>query len=426
MNITLKNVIFPSDATFEICDYVDHGQCIGTTNLCPPCFHDITNNDDAINRTSSSTTTTSTLHSSQTIKTCTFIEDTDYRGVNNTQWHAGNDMTKEECCHLCQTTRGCDFSVLSGTTGACWFKTNGAVPYYRKGDISCCPFGVNGCPSSPENNDKWYLQHDFSDEFQSTKVIGQLMPINRTKWTTNVTSWSNDWSWSNKNVRIVQNPNNESSNNNNGEVTGSFIALDMTYEPHVNDKNMTVYYNSGILKSMLPRGIQYGRFEARIKGAGRWPGVCPAFWGWRRTSSKSIKSSNDESYWIELDFVEMLENKNTVKDIDFTSHVFPPTKGLPNPKKELSNATHWIAPFDPRDDFHIYSMEWNSTLLTWYVDGILVKKENSFPYFNGKDRYIDIALSFGLRPPLKTLSNKTDFPTTFYVDWIRTWKRKEL
>eukprot|EP01043_Picozoa_sp_COSAG02_P076622 COSAG02_NODE_16366_length_1089_cov_1.177778_1_plen_119_part_00 len=108
------------------------------------------------------------------------------------------------------------------------------------------------------------------------------------------------------------------------------------------------------MKSTVPEGLTYGRFEARIKGADRWPGVCPAWWAWRHGTE----------HWTELDFVEMQENQASPNDIDFTSHVFPPTPGVG--EAELSNSTHKVFPFDPRDSFHTYAMEWNATLLTWY------------------------------------------------------------
>ena len=90
------------------------------------------------------------------------------------------------------------------------------------------------------------------------------------------------------------------------------------YEPHQRG-GATVPYKSAIMKSTVPAGVKYGRFEARIKGASRWPGVCPAFWAWRHAVG----------HWTELDFVEMQESTASPKDIDFTSHVFPPTQGVP-------------------------------------------------------------------------------------------------
>jgi beta-glucanase (GH16 family) len=254
------------------------------------------------------------------------------------------------------------------------------------------------------------LVPEFSDEFEATDDGRYIMlPVNTTKWATNVTSWGN-WTWEPENVKIVANVSGMSKATVEG-TTGSYAALTMTYEEHQRKPNgPTYFYKSAIMKSTLPAGIVYGRFEARIKGASVWPGVCPAFWAWR----------NGGNYWTELDFVEMTEAIGNVKDIDFTTHVFPPTPGVP---KEISNSTHAVFGFDPRDDFHVYVMEWNSSLLTWWVDGELIKQLPAAPHFNRADRPMDVALSFGLRPPLKMKPDSVGFPTTFYVDWVRTWQR---
>lgn len=42
LNITLRNVRFPSNASFGKCDYVSGGVCEGNTSKCPPCFKDRT------------------------------------------------------------------------------------------------------------------------------------------------------------------------------------------------------------------------------------------------------------------------------------------------------------------------------------------------------------------------------------------------
>jgi len=176
---------------------------------------------------------------------------------------------------------------------------------------------------------------DFSDEFV-------VSPVNTTRWNTSVASWGTAWSWDPANVRVVNGTDATTESNGGGAgrnldglqggdgdaAAASHLAITMTYAPHRRN-GMTVPYKSGILQSRLPAGVTYGHFEARIRGASLWPGVCPAFWAYRRGSH----------YWTELDFVEMLESDATPRDIDFTSHVFPPTPGVP---KEISNATRQV------------------------------------------------------------------------------------
>ena len=329
---------------------------------------------------------------------CTWVENTDYVSKINNSWHVENITSKEECCALCQSYSECDFAVFNPTELACWPKHKESTPFCRQGDVGCCPSGTSGCPSAPGPG--WSLLQDFSDEFL-TDLQGKPLPINMTRWNTSVDSWG-DWTWSQDNVAVV--PASEA----DSLGSGGYLAVTMTYEPHTRD-GQQIFYKSGILKSTFPSGVTYGRFEARIKGASRWPGVCPAFWAYR----------HGDGYWTELDFVEMLENWQNETDIDFTSHVFPPTPGV---EEEISNSTHTTFQFDPRDDFHVYAMEWNATQLTWWVDDDIVKVMPAFPYFDRKWP-MDVVISMGLRNPLKKTPSAEGFPTTFYVDWVRVWQR---
>ena len=68
-------------------------------------------------------------------------------------------------------------------------------------------------------------------------------------------------------------------------------------------------------------------------------------------------------------------------------------------------------------------MEWNSSQLTWWVDDRIVKTLPAAPFFNNSNRPMDVVLSFGLRPPLRSSPSKEGFPTTFWVDYVRVWQR---
>ena len=172
--------------------------------------------------------------------------------------------------------------------------------------------------------DPWVLMDEFSDEFLLTTPSGE---VNTTRWNISVASWSPSWSWDPANVKIVptteanvkivpttaancsqltafdcfahtkcrvcQNPPAhpatcvaqakanalkregymcvETQSQSNAVVDG-MAAITMTYAPHQRD-GVTVPYKSAILKSRVPEGIAYGRFEARIRGAQVWPGV---------------------------------------------------------------------------------------------------------------------------------------------------------
>ena len=226
----------------------------------------------------------------------------------------------------------------------------------------------------------WTLQPDFSDEFN-----GQTLDLE--KWKDDIGSWGT-WSWKPQNVSI-----------NNG-----LLGITMKYQPHQRN-GKEIYYTSGIVMSRKP--ILYGYFEARIKAAHLFPGVCPAFWAWHSEGNE----------WTEIDFVELTEHPNNPSLIDTNTHVFK-HPGFPR-GKVIHESRVYHAPWDPRADFHVYGCEWDANQIRWFIDGKLVATRAN-EYWH---QPLDLTLSLGLRPPLSKHPDAAGLPTTFYVDYVRVWKK---
>ena len=228
-------------------------------------------------------------------------------------------------------------------------------------------------------NSSWRLAAEFSDEFSGAK-------LDTAKWDNDVKDWG-VWSWEPGNVW----------------VNGGHLNVRMEYSEHRRGA-WTLYYKSGIVKSRAVP-IRYGYFEARIKAAGRYPGVAPAFWAYRQ----------DAGVWTEIDFAELTQRRRDVKLIDTNVHVFeqPAFSGTLPLQEERS----WMAPWDPRDDFHIYGCEWDEKEIRWYVDGQQVQYRRN-DYWH---QPLDVAISLGVRGDLKKVASAEGFPTTFQVDYVRVW-----
>ena len=225
----------------------------------------------------------------------------------------------------------------------------------------------------------WRLAAGFSDEFDGAE-------LDTAKWNNDVKDWG-VWSWEPGNVWV-----------SNGQLN-----LRMEYSEHERGWQK-LYYTSGIVKSRAAP-IRYGYFETRIKAASRYPGVAPAFWAYRQ----------DAGEWTEIDFVELTQRRRDVKLIDTNVHVFeqPSFPGtLP-----LQEERTWMAPWDPRDGFHVYGCEWDEKEIRWYVDGQLVQSRRN-DYWH---QPLDVAISFGVRGDLKKTASAEGFPTTFQVDYVRVW-----
>lgn len=228
-------------------------------------------------------------------------------------------------------------------------------------------------------NSNWTLLPQLSDEFNA-------QTLDLSKWDNAPADWG-VWSWEPENAWVE-----------NGNLN-----LRMQYFEHKRGWQ-TLYYKSGIVKSKASP-VRYGYFEARIKGVSRFPGVAPAFWAYH----------DDGSEWTELDFVELTQRRLDPQIIDTNVHVqkqaaFPYT--LP-----LVEERSWKAPWDPRDNFHVYGCEWDSKEIRWYVDGTLIQARAN-DYWH---QPLDILLSLGVRGDLKTVPSPDGFPTAFQVDYLRVW-----
>lgn len=228
------------------------------------------------------------------------------------------------------------------------------------------------------------LRPEFSDEFDGNE-------LDIAKWNSDVEDWG-VWSWEPENVWT------EDGN----------LHVRMQYHEHERD-DKKLYYTSGIIRSRATP-IKYGYFEARIKAAPRFPGVCPAFWAYRI----------EDDLWTEIDFAELTEHgAGKPHYIDTNTHVFR-HPALPA-GQELHEQRHYHAPFDPRDDFHIYGCEWDEREIRMYIDGKLVNARVN-EYWH---QPLDVVISFGLRNVLKETPSGKGFPTVFLVDYVRVWQKAE-
>jgi beta-glucanase (GH16 family) len=100
----------------------------------------------------------------------------------------------------------------------------------------------------------------------------------------------------------------------------------------------------------------------------------------------------------------------------------------PNIDPELC-ANSWIAPWDPRDDFHVYGCHVAKDSITWFIDGKQVaQKPNQYWHLP-----MNVTLSLGLRhphigwvgqdiKPVPQAATSEGFPTTMEVDYVRVWE----
>jgi len=269
---------------------------------------------------------------------------------------------------------------------------------------------VPGAPAGQSG--EWSLVSDVSDEFEATKV-------NPVKWNNQPGSWG-AWSWDEKNTY---------------QEDGK-LFIQMVHEPHLRNSTR-LFYKSGILRSH--QQMTYGYYEVRMKGCSLFPGACPAFWIY-----SDGRQYTGEVRYCEVDFVELQMNqlnhetgkRDPVEHIDMNLHLrLADGKGgvkwvRPGTDPELCENS-WMAPWDPREDFHVYGCDVSPESIVWYIDGEEVaRKPNQYWHLP-----MNVTLSLGLRyphigwvgqdiKPVPQNATAEGFPTSMEVDWVRVWERE--
>jgi len=165
-------------------------------------------------------------------------------------------------------------------------------------------------------------------------------------------------------------------------------------------------YTSGRIKTKGKASWKYGKIEARIKiptGQGIWP----AFW--------MLGDNIDSVGWPrcgEIDIMEHVNNESVVHGTihwDYNGYQY---YGLQSGNLDFSQ-------------YHVYSIEWDSSAIKWFVDGvqfceanITINDTNEFH----NNFFILLNLAVGGNWP-GSPNQSTTFPQSMYVDYVRVYQK---
>lgn len=166
-------------------------------------------------------------------------------------------------------------------------------------------------------------------------------------------------------------------------------------------------YTSARLKTQGKKEFTYGRIEARIKiplGQGLWP----AFW--------MLGANINTVSWPACGETDIMEHINTDNIIYGTMHWDN------NGHKSAGSNTIISNPAD----YHIYAIEWDSTAIRWYVDGVSYFENSLSNSVNGtgafqKPFFILLNLAVGGNWPGQTIDD-SKLPASMYVDYVRVYQ----
>lgn len=165
-------------------------------------------------------------------------------------------------------------------------------------------------------------------------------------------------------------------------------------------------YTSARLTTQNKRQFTYGKMEARIKlplGQGLWP----AFW--------MLGSNINTVSWPACGETDIMEHINTEPTIYGTIHW-----------DNNGHAQYGGSTTTTPADYHVYSIEWDSSAIKWFVDGVQYHEANILNNINSTEEFhkpffFILNLAVGGDWPGQTIDT-SKLPASMYVDYVRVYQ----
>jgi len=245
--------------------------------------------------------------------------------------------------------------------------------------LACCYTSQ----ADPPAGSKWEPIPELTDEFNSNK-------LDSTKW------YDHNPEWKGRQPGCFS--------TNNVSVSDGKLHLMARVE---NLKDLPEGYHTFTTAAVKSKAlVLYGYFE--IKCRPMKSKASSAFWFYNSTKEE----------WTEIDVFEICgvgeKWKNTY---NMNVHVFH----TPTETTHWSKGDVWKAPFDFADGYHVYALEWDKEVIKWWVDGKVVRELKNTHWHQ------PLNLNFDSETMLEWfgLPDHESLPSTFSIDYVRSWKQKE-
>jgi len=259
--------------------------------------------------------------------------------------------------------------------------------WIKTGDLGQKPKQVtNDFPLSDQSNQgDWKKYELMSDEFEGTRLDpNKWHPVNP-KWLGRQPAF-----FYSGNVSV-----------SDGKL---HLAMKKQEVPEMpKDKGYHTYTSAAVQSKTK---VKYGYFEVKcrpMKSHGS-----SSFWFYE--SSPEL--------WTEIDVFEIggaapgFERK-----YNMNVHVFR----TPTENKHWSKHGVWAAPSNLAEGYHVYGLQWDKEKITWYFDGVPVR------WIENTHWHQALTLNFDSEtmPEWFGLPKDKDLPSTYSIEYIRAWKKRE-
>lgn len=165
-------------------------------------------------------------------------------------------------------------------------------------------------------------------------------------------------------------------------------------------------YTSARITTKGKREFTYGKIEARI-AVPMVQGLWPAFW--------MLGANISTVSWPACGETDIMEHINTENITYGTIHW-----------DNNGHAQYGGSTITTPGDFHIYSVEWDTASIRWYVDGVKFHEANILNNINSTEEFhkpffLILNLAVGGNWPGQTIDARK-LPASMYVDYVRVYQ----
>jgi beta-glucanase (GH16 family) len=201
----------------------------------------------------------------------------------------------------------------------------------------------------------------------------------------------------------------------NGQVQDGNLVITANKETYTGTDGIARQYTSARIKTQGLFDQKNGRFEARIKipqGQGIWP----AFW--------MLGNNIGTVGWPNCGEIDIMENIGKEPDKVHGSMHGPGYAG-----GNSLTGTYAVPSGKFGDDFHIFAIEWETSVVRFYVDGKLYETRTPADIPPGTSWVYDHPFFILLNVAVGgdwpgSPDNSTVFPQTMVVDYVRVYAKK--
>src|SRR6202158_106463 len=201
----------------------------------------------------------------------------------------------------------------------------------------------------------------------------------------------------------------------NAQIQDGNLVITALKENYTGPGGVTRNYTSARLKTQGLFAQAYGRFEARIK-IPKGQGIWPAFW----------MLGNDIGMigWPKCGEIDIMENIGKEPGMVHGSLHGPSTTASTS---DLTSTFALPAGQNFSDDFHLYAVEWDPTVVRFYVDANPYATFNSSQWPAGGKWVFDhpffIILNVAVGGDWPGSAGNGIFPHTMLIDYVRVYKK---